>query len=122
MGIFCSKTANVNGSSEPNARIPPASTTRPADDFAIIQQYNQLYMKVCTWSSEFLGGAKSSPRSPIPMDVQQLVQRVVLQGDMSRVLAHTTLHRHVIEGLVGIAVSEILSESNPRIERANFVC
>ncbi|KAI5854226.1 hypothetical protein BZA05DRAFT_443737 [Tricharina praecox] len=140
MGLSCSKAGADTSSWDPNARISPtnstsgtlqyttekrvpephpkigishAATIRPVDDFALIQQYNQLYMKVRTWSSEFLsggsGGAKQ--KSQIPAEVRTQVQRVVLQGDVARVLADKTLHRHVIEGLVGLAVSELLTPS-----------
>lgn len=85
---------------------PPA--IRPADDFAIIQQFNQLYMKVRAWSSEFLGGNNPSP-SQLPADVVQQIERVLLNDRPSRVMPDKTLHRHIIEGLVGVSVSETLN-------------
>ncbi|KAI5816997.1 hypothetical protein BZA77DRAFT_292978 [Pyronema omphalodes] len=92
-----------------NARAvtPP----RPQDDFAIIQQFNQLYMKVRAWSVEFVGGAVGSELS-----AQQvaLLRRLVLNNlDLAEVLADKTLHRHVIEGVIGIAIAEMLSSKTP---------
>lgn len=85
---------------------PPA--IRPADDFAIIQQFNQLYMKVRAWSSEFLGGNNPSP-SQLSPDVVQQIQRVLLHDSPSRVMPDKSLHRHIIEGLVGVSISETLN-------------
>ncbi|KAF8253058.1 hypothetical protein K440DRAFT_643058 [Wilcoxina mikolae CBS 423.85] len=93
---------------------PPTSAVvdeiRPADDFAIIQQFNQLYMKVRAWSSEFLGGDKPA----LPPDLEPQIQRIVLHGTLSQILNERTLHRHVIEGLVGVSISETL---NPQVLR-----
>ncbi|KAF8540386.1 hypothetical protein BDD12DRAFT_31782 [Trichophaea hybrida] len=82
---------------------------RPADDFAIIQQFNQLYMKVRAWSSEFLGGDKPA----LPPDLEPQIQRIVLHGTLSQILNEKTLHRHVIEGLVGVSISETLNPQGP---------
>jgi hypothetical protein len=88
------------------APVPqPVDEIRPADDFAIIQQFNQLYMKVRAWSSEFLGGDKPA----LPQDLEPQIQRIVLYGNLSQIMNEKTLHRHVIEGLVGVSISETLN-------------
>ena len=47
------------------------------DDFAVIQQFNQLYMKVRAWSIEFLGGIKDSEIAP---EVLQRLERTIFGG------------------------------------------
>jgi len=101
---------------QPSGERPLVDGAREAagsNDSAVIQQYRQLYAKVRAFSAEFQSAAKSPPKASVPADVQQLVQRVVLVGEIPRVLADRTRHRDVVEGLVGTAISDLLSPCLP---------
>lgn len=83
------------------------TAVRPADDFEIIQQYNELYMKVRKWSGEFL----TDHNKPIlPSVLEPQIQRILLDSRPPPVILNDRrLQRHVIEGLVGVAISETLN-------------
>lgn len=90
------------------AKETPA--VRPhADDFSLMRQYEQLYNKIRTFSADFLGGEK--PKSAdLPKDIENRILRSVSSSTIPKVLNDKTLHRHVIEGLVGITISDLLCE------------
>ncbi|KAF8248005.1 hypothetical protein K440DRAFT_643279 [Wilcoxina mikolae CBS 423.85] len=83
--------------------LPPQQTLtslRPYDDFAIIQLYNQLYLKVRAFSSQFLGHGIS------PVSTPPELSRIVSYPSPAHILTNKSLHRNVIEGLIGAAIQD----------------
>jgi hypothetical protein len=63
-------------------------------------------MRVRAWSAEFLGGDNHA----LPADLEPQIERISLSGSFSQTLKEKTLRRHVIEGLVGVSISQMLNQ------------
>ena len=71
--------ANGKTTTQPRPKAVHGPVSVPVDDFKITQQYDQLYHEIRNWASQFLRSTtKSSSRKPLPRELQQQTQRVVL--------------------------------------------
>jgi hypothetical protein len=65
-----------------------------------MQLYNQLYLKVRAFSSQFLGHALC------PSSLPSELKRIIFYPTAAHVLNNKSLHRNVIEGLIGAAIQD----------------